>query len=39
LKEGALDRILWRTRSERGLNYRKTDEQDDDDDDDDIILL
>jgi hypothetical protein len=30
LKEEALDRILWRTRSERGSNYRKTDKRDDD---------
>ena len=35
LKEEALDRILSRTRSERGSNYRKTDKRDDDDDDDD----
>ena len=26
LKEEALDRILWRTRWERGSNYRKTNE-------------
>jgi len=36
LKEEALDRILWRIRSERGSNYRKTDKRDDDDD---MILL
>jgi hypothetical protein len=29
LKEEALDRILWRIRSERGSNYRKTDKRDD----------
>jgi len=31
LKEEALDRILWRTCSERGSNYRKADKRDDDD--------